>query len=343
MSTQANENLRPDSLKSHWDLIQNSKPAMAKEIDSLAGSISGPRARQLKSVSRWLKSSQDYEALLKRPDVLCFCQPWVDAILKKENQGPLNELEIAGAIGVGFCKFENNAPLPRDMAPFLYPVIAFLVWLVMITFGSIFLLPRFRTMFDEFGIELPLATQWVFGIGRWLETSWFALLPIVVLVPLVLLFFLWLSQRGSAYSLNWIDRQFSHFRTKLSIWATHVATLLSVGVSETEAIQIAGRCSASKTLEARCDAFTQDRTQDLFDPAQYPLINNSLLLKDQAAKIRILEETARYYQSLSRIVQSWWLTWLSKAILVLIWATVGYVIASLFFPIISIISGLTGG
>ena len=343
MSTQVDENLERNSLKIHWDLIDNSRAAMAKEISTLAGSLSGPRARQLKSVSRWLKGSQGYESILTRPDVLCFCQAWVEAVLNKPDQATLNEFERAGAIGVGFCTFENNAPLPRDMTPFLYPAISFLAWLLIVIFGSVFLLPQFRTLFEEFGIELPLTTQWILKIGMWVEANWFSLLAVVILLPLTLTLLLWFSQRGSAYSLSWVDRQFSRFRTKLSVWATHVASLLSAGVNEMEAIQLAGRCSSSTMLRERCDDYVKDRNQDLLDPTIFPLVNNSLLLSNKAAKIRVLEETARYYQSLSRVVQSWWLTWLSKAILVLIVVTTFIAIFSIFAPLMSIITGLTGG
>ena len=337
MSTQSSGN----SLKNNWELIDKSRTSMAKEIASLADSLSGPRERQLKSISRWLNSSQGYDAVLERPDVLCFCQPWVDALVSKPNQESLNKFEAAAAIGIGFCKFENNAPTPRDLTQFLYPAIMFLALLAMITFGSIFLLPHFRKMFAEFGIELPFWTRRIIEWGMWFEAYWMFVFAVVLLLPLVFLIFLRFSQHGEAYSLNWLDRRFARFRTKLSLWATHLASLLSAGVSETEAIQIAGRCSTSANLQDRCDAFAKDPIQGFLDPAEYPLINNSLSLKDRAAKIRILEETARYYQSVSRIVQSWWLTWLAKAILWAILAMLGFVIFSLFAPIISIISGLT--
>ena len=342
MSIQNQDSQSQTSLQKNWSLVDESRSTMAKEIKSLANSISGPRSRQLKSVSGWLKGSRGFEEALERPDVLCFCQPWVDAILSKPDREPLSEFEITTAIGVGFCKFDNTAPLPRDLTPFMYPLIAFLAWLAMLAFGSVFLLPHFRTMFEEFGIELPWSTQFIIRVGLWFEASWMLLFNIVILGPILLWMFLRFSQVGKAYSLNWLDRKLSKFRTKLSIWATHVAGLLAAGVSETQAIQIAGRCSSSSMLEARCDDFVQDRNQSLLDPARYPLINNSLSLSNKAAKIRILEETARYYQSVSRIVQSWWLTWLSKAILVLIVATLLFVISSLFAPLISIVSGLTG-
>ena len=343
MSSSALENLPQDSLKNHWGLIEKSRATMAKEISLLADSLSGPRAKQLTSISHWLSVSGDYEAVLERPDVLCFCQPWVNAMLSKPNQETLNDFEIAAAIGAGFCLFENNAPMPRDLTPFLYPMIAFLSWLAIVTFGSIFVLPSFREMFTEFGIEVPWSTQFFIRMGGLLEENWIPFFAILLLVPVTLWILLRFSQRGKAYSLNWLDRRFARFRTKLSFWASHVARLLDAGVNENEAIQIAGRCSESKLLKFRCDVFVKEKGSRLLDPTSYPLISNSLLLSSKPAKIAILEETARYYQSLSGVVNSWWLAWLSKAILFLIVATLFLAITSLFMPLISIVSGLTGG
>ena len=108
MSTQASKNPIDNLLKSNWSVIDQSRTAMAKEIASLANSISGPRSRQLKSVSRWLNSSQDYDAVLERPDVLCFCQPWVTATLGKANRESLTESEMAAAIGAGFLQIREQ-------------------------------------------------------------------------------------------------------------------------------------------------------------------------------------------------------------------------------------------
>ena len=189
---------------------------MAKEISSLAKSISGPRAQQLRSISRWLNGSGGYEAVLKRPDVLCFCQPCADAIVSKPKQELLSELELAAAIGTGYCKFENNAPMPRDLTPFVYPAFAFLAWLALITFGSIFVLPSFREMFEEFGIGLPLSTQFTFSASLWIEAYWPFIFLVVFLAPLTIWLTLRISQRNKPYSLNWFDRRFAKFRTKLS-------------------------------------------------------------------------------------------------------------------------------
>ena len=329
-----------NSLKSHWDSIERSRSAMAKHIGALAGTLSGPRRRQLRSVAQWLKSSRGYDAVLERPDVLCFCTAWLDAFLAKPNEIPLTESELIAAIGKGYCKFESSAPSPRNLTPFLYPALALLAWLLMVVFGSIFILPEFRAMYEEFGVELPRASQGVLEMGIWFERNWRWILVVLVLLPIVLLISSRISQWGRAYSLSWFDRRFCKFRIQVSVWANHVASLLAAGVGDNEAIQVAGRCSDSSRLKVGSKDFLRGAQKYLVDPIEYPLINNSLSLKNRGAKIAILEETGRYYRAVGQVVQGWWLAWLSKAILFNIYATVGFVLWSLYKPLISIISGL---
>ena len=331
-----------ESLKSNWKSIDESRSQIAKQVFQLATALSGTKRRQLNSIGQWFDGSGDYEAALERPDVLCFCLPWLETMQSKQTQGPLTEAESVAAIGKGFCKFESNAPAGVNLIPFLYPLIALFAWLAVVTFGSIFILPEFRRMFGEFGISVPTATQRVVSIGSLVEAYWIPFYVTVFLLLAVFIALLRFSQRGQAYSLSWVDRYFCRFRIKLSVWANHMASLLSAGVSETEAIQIAGRCSVSRQLRDNCINFASNSVGDLIDPLKFPLINNSLSLKNRAAKIAILEETGRYYRSVGHVVRGWWMSWLSKSIIVLIFLTLLFLVASIFMPLISIVSGLSG-
>lgn len=341
MNNSAEEIPYANSLQSHWESIERSRSVMAKHVRSLAGTLSGPRRKQLRSIGAWLAGSQGYDAVLERPDVLCFCTAWLDALLAKPNEDPLTALEATAAVGKGYCKFEASTPSPRNLTPFLYPALALFAWLLMVVFGSIFILPEFRAMYEEFGIELPGATVRVLVVGMWFERNWRWILVVLVFLPIVLLISSRISQWGRAYSLSWFDRRFCKFRIQVSVWANHVASLLAAGVGDTEAIQVAGRCSDSSRLKVGSKEFLKGAQKYLVDPSGYPLINNSLSLKNRAAKIAILEETGRYYRAVGQVVQGWWLAWFSKAIIFMIYATVGFVLWTLYAPLISIISGLT--
>ena len=340
MNNSAEEIPYANSLQSHWESIERSRSVMAKQVRSLAGTLSGPRRRQLRSIGAWLAGSQGYDAVLERPDVLCFCNAWLDALSAKPNEDPLTALEATAAVGKGYCKFEASAPSPRNLTPFLYPALALFAWLLMLVFGSIFILAEFRAMYDEFGIDLPWTTQCILGMGEWFERNWRRIAVVMVVLSIVLLIFLRFGQRGRAYSFSWFDRRFCAFRIQVAVWANHVASLLAAGVGEAEAIQVAGRCSDSSRLRNGSKEFLKGAQKYLVDPSGYPLINNSLSLKNRAAKIAILEETGRYYRAVGQVVQGWWLAWFSKAIIIMIYVTVGFVFWTLYKPMISIISGL---
>lgn len=337
-----------NSLESHWKSIERSRSVMAKQIRSLADTLSGPRQRQLRSIGRWLGGSQGYDAALERPDVLCFCQTWLDALLDKPNEDSLTESEMIAAVGKGYCKFESSAPSPRNLTPFLYPLSALFTWLLLLTVGSIFILPGFRDLYENFGSvvslsdewELPWPTRFVLWVGDWFEANWWWMFIVLVLLSMLLVISMRISQRGQAYSFSWFDRRFSRFRVQVSVWTNHIATLLAAGVDDAESIQIAGRCSDSSRLRISSQDYLRGAQKYLIDPIQYPLINNSLSLKNRAAKIAILEETGRYYRAVEQVVQSWWLSWFSKAIIVLIWFTVFFMAVSLYWPVVSILYGL---
>ena len=336
-----------NSLKSRWKTIEQSRAAMAKQIHRLAGTLSGPRQRQLRSIGRWLDSSQGYDAVLERPDVLCFCQAWLDALLVKSDAASLTEPEMVAAIGKGYCKFESSAPSPRNLTPFLYPVLALFAWLLLLTVGSIFILPGFRGLYEIYvsalsdfnEMELPWSTRFVLRVGEWFEANWCWMFIVLILLSIVLLISLRISQRGRAYSFSWFDRSFSRFRFQVSVWANHIASLLAAGVDDAESLQIAGRCSDSSQLRGSSKDYLKGAQKNLIDPIQYPLISNSLTLVDRAAKIAILEETGRYYRAEEQSVQGWWLFWLSKAIIALIWFSVVFMAVSLYWPLLSILAG----
>jgi type II secretory pathway component PulF len=72
---------------------------------------------------------------------------------------------------------------------------AYPLWLCAMVFGllqfiTVFIVPKFKDIFDQIGIELPAATQWANSLGRFFVESGF-----FVLGPLLLFFFLVLILR----------------------------------------------------------------------------------------------------------------------------------------------------
>src|SRR4026209_2366999 len=67
-----------------------------------------------------------------------------------------------------------------------YPTFLLFASACMVTFLTIYVVPRMSELFAGFGNELPMVTQIVVGISRWLSSNalWFG--PLVIILAVVL-------------------------------------------------------------------------------------------------------------------------------------------------------------
>jgi hypothetical protein len=330
-----------ESLQANWGLVDGSRKQLAAKVVAIAESVSGGRRLQLRSVGRWLNSDGGYEQVLKRPDVINFCLPWVKSLKAKAN-GPLSDVEADQVARLGFCRFCRDAPEPRSLVPFIYPICAILFGMLVLGFASFTILPTFEQMFKEFGIELPRATKLLFFVGRLTRQYWWIAIVIFCVASTTTWIFTRLSQRQSVYSRSWIDWLLDSMRPAVANWTGHLATLLNAGVAERSAVQVASECSAVSSLRSTKIDDQSYTSSGWLDQKRFALVNETLTIEDRSAKAAMLREVAVYYRSISATVGGWWLKVFAQFITWQIALAILFTVASLFMPLISIISGLTG-
>ncbi|MEG2000432.1 MAG: type II secretion system F family protein [Evtepia sp.] len=97
--------------------------------------------------------------------------------------------EASGSLDVSFTRmaeqFEKSAKLKATikkatMYPIVLSVVAVLVLIVLLAF----VVPTFEDMFAEMGADLPALTQMVIGVSRFVQTRWYILLAVAVLLIL---------------------------------------------------------------------------------------------------------------------------------------------------------------
>lgn len=111
---------------------------------------------------------------------------------------------------------------PRPGWPtFVYPAVVTMVALAALAFLS----PMFRSLFEDFGMSLPLLTRWLLAIGAFSATVW---KPALVVVGIALIGW-WISGR----------RRRRHPAAAAS-FTRAVARLVAAGVQAEEAVAIAG-------------------------------------------------------------------------------------------------------
>jgi type II secretory pathway component PulF len=116
--------------------------------------------------------------------------------------------EISGDMG-GVLDFalENGRRLRRHRASmstlFVYPMLVLLVLLVIISFATTFIVPKFQDIYDQLGAELPEPTQVAVNISSFFLGGGFIVLPLLALVFLYLLVAAF-REKLPPWLLNWL-------------------------------------------------------------------------------------------------------------------------------------------
>ena len=157
--------------------------------------------------------------------------------------------EASGNLSVAFKRmadyYENanktKAALQKAM---IYPVIVLLVVVVVMFAMMLFVLPKFKAMFEDMGGQLPLVTRIVMGMSDLFVAYWW----LILLVGAVIGLGMWLFSRTKkgTYCFAWIARKIPVFgpltvKTASAQFARTFATLIASGLPIIESLEIVSR------------------------------------------------------------------------------------------------------
>jgi hypothetical protein len=258
----------------------------------------------------------------------------------------------------------------RVVTMLAYPFVILLICGLVLAVFSWQLVPPFKSMYDEFGLSLPLFTKLLFQLADVVQSP----LTYLVLITFLLCVagFAWIQygparlMRGPASPVSFHGSGLRSTRGMWADWAWHVSLLLRAGISKADAIQIAGEnCGPvwlrrgsqvwsqrirdgqnpfrgvthfrGEACQLLADALTID--QDLkSDSSVVTAHPGASLLLYQAG---VLREVAEIYWDRDQQRAMWRLAWISPLALIGIGLIVLFVVASLFAPLIDLISGLS--
>ncbi|AZG37391.1 type II secretion system F family protein [Shewanella psychromarinicola] len=130
-----------------------------------------------------------------RPHRLYFDDLYVDLVAAGEHSGSLDA--VFDRIATYREKAEQlKSKIKKAM---FYPAAVVIVAILVTSLLLLFVVPQFEEIFNGFGAELPAFTQFIVGISRWLQASWyFFVIAIVVGI--------WLFKKTHRTSQNFRDR-----------------------------------------------------------------------------------------------------------------------------------------
>src|SRR6266550_2626497 len=278
-----------------------------------------------------------------------FPRIYTASILAGERSGALDEVLLRYV-----TYMRRNVALRRKIRGALaYPLFLLFASGCMVTFLTVYVVPRMSDLFSGFGNELPVVTEIVLGISKWLSSNvvWFGPLFIGGTIAL----FLWSRTELGRLKVDSLILKIplaGNLVIQLSIaQATRsLATLLAGGITLVESWEIAAESITNRELRRRSSAILpmiregRSFTESLEAAKWVPLLAVDMVgIGERSGSLReMLDEVAIFYDAESEVRLEQLTTTLEPAILVVMGGVVVTILLAIYLPIISSISGGTG-
>ena len=208
---------------------------------------------------------------------------------------------------------------------------------------SYMVVPTFRSIFDDFGLQLPVLTAWTINVSKCITSG-----APLLLIPLLLLIVAAAIKIGGPFLSECYGALFGH-SASLARFAIATADLLAGGVDLPDALRIAGRTAmgrrlrwASQHLAPLLESGDIAAAQRWRHPVSATVLYAVTAEMPTPARIRLLQGIADCYVDRARSRASWSQGMLGPLTIVIIGFVVAFVALSLFLPLIKLINNLSG-
>ncbi len=286
------------------------------------------------------------EAMAKSPKI--FDSMFCNMVAAGEESGNLENCIVR--LGT---QLEKSAKLKSMVkGAMVYPIAVLIIALGVLIIMSIVVVPKFEGMFADMGTTLPGSTRALMAFSDFLMTKWYIL--IIVVVGLIVLisavkktpqgkhFFGRLALKLPIFgSLNMKSQSASFSRT--------MSTLVSSGMGITAALDIAAK-AMSNVIYSDILIKAKDEVEQGIPlsvpirkaPEFPPMVNNMLAVGEESGNIEnMLTKVAEYFEEETEQTTANLSTILQPVIILLLGGIVGWIVLSLYQPMISMYGGLS--
>ena len=237
----------------------------------------------------------------------------------------------------------------------IYPVIVLLLATTVSLGLLIFIVPRFKEMFDGMGAELPALTSFLLELSKAITTLEFAIGAPITLILIVVAFNRYYSTTQGRYVIDSLILKVPLFgdlilRSEMASMADTLATLINAGIPIVEGLQ---RCISASSNELTRRTLQQgiglvQQGQEL----NYSLGRSGMFPKLVISMIKIGEETGQlsfmleklaifYKREVESTVESLTKA-MEPAVVFVVAGIVGTIVIALYLPMFSLITNMRG-
>ena len=328
-------------------ILQNAGLPIVRSLKILEGQQHHPGfKRVLSQVSEDVETGSPLsEAMAKHPK--CFDRLYTNMIKAGEMGGVLDTILNRLAEFM-----EKNAALKRKIiGASIYPIVVMTIAVVILVAIMLFVIPTFETMFKDMGVALPVPTQILMGMSKVLMDFWY-LIPLVPMAGFFLFKF-WTSTAAGGYAWDAIKLKVPIIGTivkkgTIARFTRTLGTLIASGVPILESLAIVKNAVGNQVLTKAIDGVYESIREG--DTIAAPLASSNLFDDLVVNMIDVGEETGELDKMLIKIADQYDMevdiavesmtSVLEPIMIVFMGGGVGFIVVSLFLPMISIIQNL---
>jgi type IV pilus assembly protein PilC len=238
----------------------------------------------------------------------------------------------------------------------IYPVVVITIAVAIVSMIMIFVIPKFKDIFKDFGAKLPAVTQLLLDISDWFarDYGW----AYILAFPFVVMALLRLARlsEGGKYAIDAVKLKVPILggilgKTAIARFTRTLGTLISAGVPILDAINITketcGNEVYSRALGRVHDAIREG--ESMADPLRATKVCDAIVVN----MVDVGEETGDLDKMLIKIADNYdndvdvmvgsLISILEPVMVVVLGVIVGFIVIALFMPMITLIQSISSG
>jgi type IV pilus assembly protein PilC len=251
---------------------------------------------------------------------------------------------------------EKDVELRRKVkSAMTYPAIVMFVAVAIVVGLVTFILPKFISLFKELGVsDFPVPTLILMSISHFLTTYWYIAALIGVAFTVVFRMFVRTKFGKRVYDMFKLKMPvFGKLNHKIALarFSRTLGTLLVSGVPILQALEtVAGAVDndiiSDAVMEARARIREGDRIGDPLQKSKMfpPMVVQMISIGEESGALdQMLTKIADFYEQEVDAALSSLTSAIEPIMIVFLGGAVGFIVISMFLPLVSLIQGLSGG
>jgi type IV pilus assembly protein PilC len=300
----------------------------------------------LKSLKKDIQEGSNLSRALSRYQRI-FSPLYIALVISGEESGTLAETMAQIA-----SNLEDQIALRSKIRQALsYPAVILVFFIAVVSFVFLYLLPKFKEIFNEFGAQLPKFTLLVLGISDFLLSA----LPFILLLIFAFCVFTYFLNKTPAGKEKIDDAKLRMplvgqlmLKISLSRFASSLATLLTGGVHIVSALDIVSRTAGNRVIEKKVQKVREGVIKGALVGKEmrkhriFPVILVRMItVGEETGKIEeMLNRTARFFRDEVDATLNILSSIIEPILIVGLGVIVGVVVLAIYLPIFNIASAM---